>query len=98
MHLPTLRNTKQFGCEVENHQIFIETVEDWKEKYFSADATAEALKAELKLKQSNLDQVREINMRGGHYGERGIILGILPISSRRMDNMAIRVVQFSNGV
>ena len=34
LHLPTLRNTKQFGYEVENHQIFIETVEDWKEKYF----------------------------------------------------------------
>lgn len=62
--LPTLRNTKQFGCEVENHRIFTENVEDWKEKYFSADATAEALKAELKLKQSNLDQVRENKMRG----------------------------------
>ena len=36
-------------------------MEDWKEKYFSADATAEALKAELKLKQSNLDQMKQNN-------------------------------------
>ena len=40
-----------------------ETVEDWKEKYFSADATAEALKAELKLKQSNLDQMKQNNQQ-----------------------------------
>ena len=38
-------------------------MEDWKEKYFSADATAEALKAELKLKQSNLDQMKQNNQQ-----------------------------------
>ena len=78
LHLPTLRNTKQFGYEVENNQIFIETVEDWKEKYFSADATAEALKAELKLKQSNLDQVREIIWEEDIMVRGELFLGFYP--------------------
>ena len=38
---------------------FEEAVEDWKEKFFSADATAEALKADLKVKQANLDQIKQ---------------------------------------
>ena len=36
-----------------------EASEDLKEKFFTADASAEALKEELKQKQSNLDQMKQ---------------------------------------
>lgn len=38
-----------------------ESIDDWKEKYFNADAAAEAIKAELKQKQSNIDQLKQSN-------------------------------------
>ena len=63
--VPTLTLPLQIrsGYKLKTFVFLSETVEDWKEKYFSADATAEALKAELKLKQSNLDQMKQNNQQ-----------------------------------